>query len=58
MALPDWEREDLRTELEARIARTKRSKLFEAGARFAFFHGRISFNGGKAPNFASALVFL
>ncbi len=33
-------------------------KLVEAGARFAFFHGRISFNGGKAPNFASALVFL
>ena len=29
MALPDWERNDLRTELEARIARTKRSKLFE-----------------------------
>lgn len=33
------------------------SKLVEAGARFAFFHGRISFNGARA-NFASALVFL
>lgn len=33
-------------------------RLVEHGARFAFFVGRIKFQGEGSPNFASAWVFL
>lgn len=33
-------------------------ELVNAGARFAFFHGRIRFTNMGLPRFSSALVFL
>ncbi len=53
MALPNWERDDLRVELEARIARTKRSKLFEE-YRFLVEH---TLSWDSLANLAKAMTY-
>lgn len=59
-AILESKRRDIRVVLLVRVDTSTRwwLKLVQAGARFAFFHGRIRFVDNRSPPFCSALVFL